>query len=491
MQHKMPKAHAYIRVSSKGQVGGISPEAQMHAAMEYRKNTLPEVPWCEDHYGCSVPGFFSDMAVSGWSKKYSWIRNRPAGSAMMDSLQPGDHVIFYSIDRAFRNVTRFGMFLEWCLENNICCHFIVNQIDLATPTGRMRAQMYAVMAEYYSSILSQRIREACLMREKRKVTKPAKKSPKWESSDVRPWKKPKKEVEKVSGRIWLYGRVSDKSQVDSGLGLRYQARDLDRFAEKLQKENSLLEKLDVMLDKGVSAFSTKFRQRPIGRQIFEQAKKGDHIVALRFDRIFRSVKDMQQTIDELTDRGVTLHLIDDGVRTDVPESKLSMNILVSVSQMESDLKSIRQHEINDRLRDKGRPLNQEIPKGCKVVSRRGKNVLVPNKEELVDIYSAFILTEERGLDTTQAGNYMRALRAHRAGDKPTLKYELRHAYVWRSELFPVLYEMAQRLPKTALESIRTEAYKQLDTQLDPKALRVCGYKDKKAKPRKIKLEVPF
>jgi hypothetical protein len=168
-----------------------------------------------------------------------------------------------------------------------------------------------------------------------------------------------------------------------------------------------------------------------------------------------------------------------------------LNVLVSVAQMESEMKSIRQREVNDRLREKGRPLNKEIPIGCKIVSRKGKKVLVPNRDELVDIYSAWVLTEERGFSAEQAGAYMAALRAHKLGERPTFKHELRHPYVWRSELFPVLYQMAERLPATALASIASEARDQLEIVLDPKALKAVRFKGGKAGKRKVVLEMPF
>lgn len=473
----MEKSHAYIRVSSSGQADGVSPEAQISAAIDYRREYIQNVPWCSDSFASPNKGFFIDLAVSAWNKKTAWIRNRPGGSALMDSLKRGDHVIFYSVDRGFRNVASFGLFLDWCLENGINSHFIKEMLDLSSPSGRLRAHIYAAMAEYYSSILSLRLREAFAIRGTKKTAIPRQKRTRlWDYSSVNFVEKKKPKVEECKpGRVFLYGRVSDKKQVDSMLGLNFQESRLNKFFDRLKDKNGLLEKYsEPMLDKGVSAFSSTFRDRPLGREIMQEAKKGDHVVALRFDRIFRSVRDMDRTVDEFRERGITLHMIDEKVRTDDKASMLYMNMLVSVAQMESELRSMRQHEVNKKMREKGLPLNQFVPHGTKVVSRLGKKVLIPNFEELVDMYSAYVLVKERGWSTTQSGFYMRALRAHKRNEKSTYKHDLKNSEIWIHRMFPAFFKVFDGLPETARENIRNESARQLSIELSAESLkRVC------------------
>ncbi len=488
--------HAYIRVSSEhSKNSGLSPAAQVTALTEYKALNLPDVEWAKTSYGSMNDGFYLDLAVSAWKKEKGLIANRPAGSLMLKSLQPGDHILFYSVCRGFRNVGDFGSFLNMCAKHDWHCHFVKEGLDMSTPSGRMRAHIYAAMAEYYSSILSARVREAFSINKKKlgPKSKPIKK-PAFDRIDSKSI--PTREVKpkpKVPGKIWLYGRCSGVDQVESMLGILHQESAVRRYGEKLIAENELLTIHDkYMTDLGISAFKNPFSTRPSGKEVFTQAKSGDHIVALRFDRIFRSVKDMNRTIEDLDRRGITLHLVDDGVRTDRQESRIYMNLLVSISQIESEMKSIRQKEIVRKLREKGLPVNKEVPNGHKIVKRNGQKMVVLDFNEMADLYTTLIYTEEMGMSSSQAALRIRVIRAMRENQKPTFKHDLMsHPENIRPYAKRAIEAFAASAPATALAEVKKMAISQSKMQIPGEYIKCWEQWTAKPSKNKRKITLPF
>jgi hypothetical protein len=94
--------------------------------------------------------------VSAYKKPFL---TRPAGRRLSAVLEPGDHVIFARLDRAFRNVRDALTTIEIWHRRNIGIHFLDPQVDLSTAHGRAFLQMSAVWAEFSSALHSERMRE--------------------------------------------------------------------------------------------------------------------------------------------------------------------------------------------------------------------------------------------------------------------------------------------------------------------------------------------
>jgi DNA invertase Pin-like site-specific DNA recombinase len=485
----MSCVHAYVRVSSTHQKdSGYSIENQIAEAISYKNNLLPDVSWskaCTPHG--SKLGFYQDLAVSAWKGEKSWLRNRPAGSIMLDNVKRGDHIIFYSIDRGFRNVGDFGMFMNSASTNGWNLHFIKENIDTSTPSGRMMAHVYAAIAEYYSSIQSLRLREAFAVRGSVAKPKPIKKKKLkiFEvAEDVLPASRKEAPV-KTPERIILYSRVSTSRQVDTQLGLRSQARELESAAKRILEKHGELEVLKYQ-DDAQSAFKTPWHKRNTGAELWKNLRAGDHVIVYRFDRAFRSVKDMLLAVEEFDSKGAVLHILNDNIRTDMPSSRMHMNLLAAIAQMESDIKSIRGKELIARRKEQGTYINCNIPRCHKVVTRGNRKMLALDYEALIDYTTMAYLTRERGLSTTSANIWIRHVRAVRMNVKPHIKLGIS---LLQHVITSLLQSAAQHLDPRVIEEIKEKARAQAYMEFSPEmkaSLERSGFSEKVDK-KKIKI----
>ena len=107
----------------------------------------------------------------------------------------------------------------------------------------------------------------------------------------------------TSPRTWGYCRVSTEDQV-KGESLDVQRSRIEAIckAEGLQLGR-------IFAEEGVSG-SKPLSSRPQGMRLLEAAKRGDTIVALKLDRMFRNTADALDTVSALNLRGVKLYLAD-------------------------------------------------------------------------------------------------------------------------------------------------------------------------------------
>jgi DNA invertase Pin-like site-specific DNA recombinase len=92
----------------------------------------------------------------------------------------------------------------------------------------------------------------------------------------------------------------------------------------------------IYVDKGQSGAKAK---RPAWNRLLADMEPGDKLVAVRLDRIGRSVRNLFDTMDELKSRGCYLHVIDQGIDTQNPTGmgKLFFGILAVIAEFERDL----------------------------------------------------------------------------------------------------------------------------------------------------------
>ncbi len=110
--------------------------------------------------------------------------------------------------------------------------------------------------------------------------------------------------------------------------------------------------LDVQLEKLAKAGCTKvYREKRSGRQAdnrpelqaaLEYVREGDVLVVSRLDRIARSVIDLAKIADLLKRKGVSLHVLDQGLDTTTSEGKLMFNLLGAFAEFEADIRAERQ-----------------------------------------------------------------------------------------------------------------------------------------------------
>lgn len=425
---KAPRVFAYCRQSESSSVAtSHSCEAQIARAETYHQQKLPEIPWAEEfHPVGSRPGFFIDRGVSAYGK--SKLDQRPAGAKLLAALRKGDHVMVWSVDRMFRDVGDFGTTLSHFQKRGIIVHFIHEGIDLSTASGQLKAAICAVLAEHWSRMISFRAREAHAIKAARlsqKDTSPDKLLPRRNSNDLEeicdldiPTKivavTPSKRLalpqpSTQTSRSWGYIRVSSTGQVESGLGLEHQRQRVEKHMLELGGEH-----LGIVTDEAISSFKIPFAKRPGGSRILAEAKPGDSVVVYRFDRIFRSLQDMANTIALFRQRGINLCLVEEGIQTNRRDGDWYLNLLGTFAELESTLKSERVREAKSKLKQEGRKYTRQLL--CyRSVKINGSDRLVLSGVKLVRFRMGHILWKEMGFTKDQSAHIVNAIVAQTRG----------------------------------------------------------------------------
>lgn len=148
-----------------------------------------------------------------------------------------------------------------------------------------------------------------------------------------------KTAEPVQPRVYGYARVSTQEQAQSGISLDEQQR---RIAAKCLGEGWVL--TEMFVERGISG-STSFGKRPEGGRLLRLVRPGDHVIASKLDRAFRSALDALQVIEDFRRRGIHLWCLDLG--DDCSGNGISgmvVTIMSAVAQFERE-------RISERARD--------------------------------------------------------------------------------------------------------------------------------------------
>ncbi|MFE6167513.1 recombinase family protein [Viridibacillus arvi] len=80
------------------------------------------------------------------------------------------------------------------------------------------------------------------------------------------------------------------------------------------------------------------------QSLLNTIQRGDTLIVTKMDRMARNVKEGIQLIDDLTEKGIKLHVLNMGMFDDSPTSRLIRNILLSVADWERGMILERQKE---------------------------------------------------------------------------------------------------------------------------------------------------
>lgn len=149
-----PKAHGYLRVSKEDQATrGYSLAAQAERFYAWQKLVVLR-PGPEQ----LEPGtLLIETGQSAWNIA---LFQRREGRKLPALLNPGDQLAFIKMDRSFRRVKDFANVLPVWQASRIGVHFIDNSLDLSTANGMFAAHMLVAIAEWESSIKSERTKAA-------------------------------------------------------------------------------------------------------------------------------------------------------------------------------------------------------------------------------------------------------------------------------------------------------------------------------------------
>lgn len=162
----MPTAYVYIRVSHDDSAkSALSPGSQLDICKaHYRARGLAEqgVEWWgleeipEDldltKHQNGIPLLY-DAAVSA---RHVPFLSRKSGLRLHHMLEPGDHVLFAYLDRAFRALLDFTALVDVWKTKGVVVHFCDFGADLSTSHGMFVANMMATFAQWQSDVISDR-----------------------------------------------------------------------------------------------------------------------------------------------------------------------------------------------------------------------------------------------------------------------------------------------------------------------------------------------
>ena len=164
--------------------------------------------------------------------------------------------------------------------------------------------------------------------------------------------------------IYGYARVSTRGQARNGNSLEEQ--------EKLLKRNGA----DIIyVEKGISGAK---KNRPEFSALLEKLQSGDTLMVTKFDRFARSLSWASDLINSLIEKGITVNVLNFGVLSNDPTSKLMRNILLCFAEYERDMifertsegKAIKKENEPDWV--EGRPKKISIPQEYKEKVKNGE-----------------------------------------------------------------------------------------------------------------------
>lgn len=100
--------------------------------------------------GCGL--IFRDEGVSAVAK------NRPQFNAALNALTPGDQLVIWKMDRAFRSLLDALHVLEELERRGNAFHSLTEAIDTATPMGRFAYQIINAFGELERALIAERTR---------------------------------------------------------------------------------------------------------------------------------------------------------------------------------------------------------------------------------------------------------------------------------------------------------------------------------------------
>ena len=120
---------------------------------------------------------------------------------------------------------------------------------------------------------------------------------------------------------------------------------------EIQKNALLSAGCEVVREEKVSGTSLKGRSELT--TLLEFLRTGDELVVTRIDRLARSIKDLQNIVHDLTEKGVHLSATEQSVNTNTPEGKCFLDMLGVFAEFEARLRHERQMEGIKKAKEKG------------------------------------------------------------------------------------------------------------------------------------------
>lgn len=150
------------------------------------------------------------------------------------------------------------------------------------------------------------------------------------------------------GKALLYARVSTSMQVNDGVSLDVQERQLQHAAE-------LAGYTDIELVREEGRSGKSISGRPALTDALKRLDSGEAkaIFVTRIDRLARSTKDFLSIIDRANTKGWRLIMLDLNLDTATYQGRFVVTIMSALAEMERGIIASRQKEVHKDRRDRG------------------------------------------------------------------------------------------------------------------------------------------
>ena len=144
---------------------------------------------------------------------------------------------------------------------------------------------------------------------------------------------------------YCYARVSTQMQVDDGVSLDAQEKQLKYAAESQGYE------VEMLREEGRSG--KNITGRPVLTAALESLDKGEAeaLFVTRIDRLARSTRDFLSIVDRSHKYGWRLALLDLGLDTATYQGRFVVTIMSAMAEMERGMISLRQKDVHQDRRD--------------------------------------------------------------------------------------------------------------------------------------------
>lgn len=158
-----------------------------------------------------------------------------------------------------------------------------------------------------------------------------------------------------------YVRVSTVRQVEEGNSIQSQIDELRNYANS---RGLILLTKNIVIDDGTSG-GIPLWDRPNAQRLLKLIDSGkyEHLIITKLDRMFRLTHDAIQSIEEMREAGVFLHIINMGGQSLDSSSAIGqffLTIIASVAQLERGLIAERTKEAMNYLMSTGRKFTRAI-----------------------------------------------------------------------------------------------------------------------------------
>lgn len=171
-----------------------------------------------------------------------------------------------------------------------------------------------------------------------------------------------------------YARVSTKGQATNGYSLEDQI-------SKLEAEGC-----DIIYKDSFTGTKT---DRPEFNKLLNVLKEDDTLVVTKLDRFARSTTDGINTIKELFERGVKVHVLNMGLVEDTPTGRLILSVMLSFAEFERDM-------IIERTQE-GKAIAKQKPDFKEGRPKKFSKKHIENALELLETHSYKQVEEKTGI----------------------------------------------------------------------------------------------